>query len=245
MSGATSTVTAPDYGLDAPTVIYAFAGLAAAGLVATAAGVLLALWPVTVLGGLWLVSGLATVVAMMVSSRVGKIRLRDRLLEAERLAASADSLDLGCGRGLMLLGAAERAPLGTATGIDLWRAGDQRGTSRANCLENARRLGVSGRVTLIDGDMSDLPFPGEAFDLVTASLAIHNIADREARRRTITEAARVLRPGGRLLLIDFSKTAEYVADAQAAGLEQVRRSKPLFTMYPPVRVVTASKAGRR
>jgi arsenite methyltransferase len=241
-NGHNGRMDRPDYGLDAPPVVYAFAGFAAFGAVVTVAGVLLSFWPATALGVLWLASGLLTVIAMVLSSRVGKIRLRDRLLDRERLAPEADVLDLGPGRGLMLLGAAVRAPRGTATGIDLWRAGDQGGTSRENCLVNARRLGVADRVSLVDGDMSDLPFPDASFDLVTGSLAIHNIADRAARRRTVDEAARVLRPGGRLLLIDFSKTAEYASDAAAAGLVDVQRSGRSFAMYPPVRVVSARKA---
>ncbi|WIM94359.1 class I SAM-dependent methyltransferase [Actinoplanes oblitus] len=231
----------PDYGLDAPPVVYTFAGVTVLGALVTAAGVGFGHWPVTAIGVLWLAIGVLTVIAMVLSSRVGKVRLRDRLLDRERLAEDADVLDLGPGRGLMLLGAAVRAPRGTATGIDLWRAGDQGGTSRENCLANARRLGVADRVSLVDGDMSDLPFPDGSFDLVTASLAVHNIADRAARNRTVREAARVLRPGGRLLLIDFSKTAEYAEDAAAAGLVEVERSGRLFSMYPPVRVVTAVK----
>ncbi|WP_189332528.1 class I SAM-dependent methyltransferase [Actinoplanes ianthinogenes] len=231
----------PDYGLDAPPVVYGFAGLAVAGALVAVLGVSVSFWPLTALGVLWLATGALTATAMVLSSRIGKIRLRDRLLDRERLADDADVLDLGPGRGLMLLGAAVRAPHGTATGIDLWRAGDQGGTSRANCLANAARLGVTGRVTLVDGDMSDLPFPDESFDLVTGSLAIHNIADRAARRRTMEEVQRVLRPGGRLLLIDFSRTAEYAADARDAGLAEVRRSGRSFAMYPPARVVTAVK----
>src|SRR4051794_33710870 len=158
-----NAVRRPDYGLDAPPVVYTFAGGGVAGVLLIVAGVFFSFWPITVLGVIWLVSGLPTAIAMVFSSRVGKIKLRDRLLTEQRLHPAADSLDLGCGRGLMLLGAAARAPLGTATGIDLWRAGDQGGTSRANCLENARRLGVADRVTLVDGDMSALPFPDESF----------------------------------------------------------------------------------
>ncbi len=59
------------------------------------------------------------------------------------------------------------------------------------------------------------------------------------------EVARVLRPGGSVLIVDFSKTEEYAEDAHAAGLVDVRRSSRKLLMYPLVRVVSASKSGVR
>jgi arsenite methyltransferase len=57
----------------------------------------------------------------------------------------------------------------------------------------------------------------------------------------IEHAARMLRPGGRLAIIDFAKTGQYTADAGAAGLVEVSRSGLTALMWPPVRVVTARK----
>ncbi len=72
--------------------------------------------------GLWaLVRGCGVAGLMLYSSQIGKVRVSDRLLDTLRLPGVEDVLDLGCGSGLMLLGAAARAPAGTATGIDLWR----------------------------------------------------------------------------------------------------------------------------
>jgi hypothetical protein len=65
---------------------------------------------------------------------VGKFRVWSLILGDLRLRGDEQVLDLGCGRGALLLMAAELLPRGRAVGIDLWRA-DQTG----NCPEAARR----------------------------------------------------------------------------------------------------------
>lgn len=127
--------------------------------------------------GLWdLVVGFGVTGLVVYSSKIGKIQVRDGLLDTLALNGDEDVVDLGCGSGLMLLGAAARTPAGTATGIDLWRARDQAGSTRQQCLTNAERLGVSEQVRLLDGDMTDLPFPDDSFGLVLACLAIQQPA---------------------------------------------------------------------
>ncbi|GAA2786878.1 class I SAM-dependent methyltransferase [Crossiella cryophila] len=237
MSARGSIIRQPDYGLDAPPVVYVFLVVAVFGAVALGLGVHFSSLLIDAVGVLVLLVGVAFAAAMAYSSRRGKILLRDRIFDEIQFRGDEDILDLGCGRGLMLLGAVVRATRGSGTGIDLWRNQDQGGSSRENCLENARRLGVSERVRLVDGDMSDLPFADGSYDLITASLAIHNISDRERRAATFREIFRVLRPGGRFVVVDFAKTAEYAEDAQRAGLVEVRRSGVQVLMFPLVRVV--------
>ncbi|GGX74212.1 hypothetical protein GCM10010324_19440 [Streptomyces hiroshimensis] len=229
----------PVYGLDAPPVVAAFGAVGALGAACVAAGIRARIAPLAWAGLPPLMLGGLTLTAMTASSKIGKIRLCDRLLDDLHLQGDEDVLDLGCGSGQMLLGALGRLPRGTGTGIDLWRSQDQRGSSRDTCLRNARALGLESRLTLEDGDMTDLPFPDASFDLVTACLAVHNIPEAEQRARAIREAARVLRPSGRLLVVDFMKTEEYEREASAAGLADVQRSGLIPLMYPPVRVVRA------
>ncbi len=68
-------------------------------------------------------------------------------------------LDVGCGRGLMLLGAARRLTTGHAVGIDLWRDEDQAENSPEALEANARLEGVADRIRIDTGDARQLPYP--------------------------------------------------------------------------------------
>lgn len=130
-----------------------------------------------------------------------------------------------------------------------WRGGyaaDSHDTTRPTArsptlLANAAALGVTDRTRVVTGDMSAPQLPDASADLVLACLSIHNIHDRARRRAVIEHAARMLRPGGRLAIIDFAQTAEYVTDARAAGLVDASRSGLTALMWPPARIVTVSK----
>jgi arsenite methyltransferase len=70
-------------------------------------------------GGLWpRLSWLAAAILMRWGSRVGKLRLRDRLLDTVAWRGDEQVLDAGCGHGLLLLGAARHLTSGRAIGID-------------------------------------------------------------------------------------------------------------------------------
>lgn len=236
-SALASRAARADYGLDAPGVVYALAlggvlCLAAAGLFHVAGGLLFA--------GV-VMAGEAAL--MTWSSRRGKLRERDRLLDLISWRGNERVLDIGCGRGLLLLGAARRLSSGRAVGVDLWRGGDQSGNAVDATLANAEAEGVRERVEVLTGDARHLDFPDASFDVVVSSLAIHNIPTTEGRERAVREAARVLRPGGQLLLLDFRHTRDYVRTLRSCGLACVRRSPLHFRMFPPVRAVSARKAG--
>ncbi|GII05165.1 class I SAM-dependent methyltransferase [Planobispora takensis] len=204
------------YGLDAPPVL---AGLLAGGLAesALAAVCFAAGWTVLAVillaGGLMLVAGAALFAHTTLR---GKFRVWDDELDRLGLGGDERVLDLGCGRGLVLLKAARRVPAGSATGIDLW-TGDQSGNSTDATLANARAEGVADRIELVTGDMRDLPFGDGSYDLVVSSLAVHNIPDAEGRARAVAEAFRVLRPGGRLRLADFRHVDDYTVVLRGLG----------------------------
>lgn len=80
-------------------------------------------------------------------------------------------LDVGCGRGVVLMLAAERLPVGRAVGLDLWLTTDQSGNSEQATWRNADLEGIGARIELHTGDMRRLPFPDASFDVVTSSLA--------------------------------------------------------------------------
>jgi SAM-dependent methyltransferase len=157
------------------------------------------------------------------TTRAGKFRVWDELLASLRLQGDERVLDLGCGRGAVLLLAAQRLPSGRATGVDLWSTTDQSGNASDATRRNAELEGVADRIDLHTGDMRKLPFSDASFDVVVSSLAIHNIPDAAGRAAAVREAARVLRPGGRAALADFRFTDAYADELKKAGLVDVTR----------------------
>jgi ubiquinone/menaquinone biosynthesis C-methylase UbiE len=152
----------------------------------------------------------------------GKLRIWQRELDRAALRGDEELLDLGCGRGAVLIEAARRLPEGRAVGVDLWSRKDQSGNSPEATLANAAAAGVAGRVELHTADITALPFPDDSFDVVTSALVIHNIPAPQARYRAIDEAMRVLRPGGQLLIADpwmmARKYAEHIGQGTLRGL---------------------------
>jgi len=130
------------------------------------------------------------------TTRRGKFQVWAEILLRLRLRGDEQILDLGCSRGAVLLMAASLLPRGKAIGIDVWKTNEQSCNALSVTQHNAEREAVAERVELHTADMRHLPFSHGLFDLVVSSMAI-------------TEAVRVLKPGGRLVIADFHETQRY------------------------------------
>jgi SAM-dependent methyltransferase len=222
----------PDYGIDAPGVRRGMIMAGAGGaILAGLAIVIVALSSGAVSAAAKVSASLAVVAAlygfgmagyMTYGSCVGKLRTRERLLDIAQnfvpWTGSETVLDVGCGRGLMLVGAARRLTTGKAVGIDLWRAEDQTGNTPDAAIENARRENVASRVSVETGDARNLPFADASFAVVMSHWVVHNLADPGDRARVLDEMLRVLRPGGVLILADIAFHEEYRKLLTARGL---------------------------
>jgi SAM-dependent methyltransferase len=155
------------------------------------------------------------------TTRWGKFQVWAEILLHLGLCGDEQILDLGCGRGAVLLMAASLLPRGRATGIDIWKANEQSGNDITVTQQNAEREGVAQQVTLQTADMQELPFSDGSFDLVVSSLAIHNIPNPEGRKQAINEAVRVLKVGGRLVIADFRETRRYEERLRELGMTEV------------------------
>ncbi len=173
----------------------------------------------------------------------GKFAAWAELLGQLNLRGDERILDLGCGRGVVLLLAARHLTSGRAVGVDLWRRADQSGNSFDATRRNAVAEGVTDRVDLHTADMRELPFEDESFDVVVSNFAIHNISGRAGREKAVSEAVRVLRPGGRLLIVDVRGTRQYQAQLAKMGMNEVARRRLGWRLMAPL--VTATKPDRR
>jgi ubiquinone/menaquinone biosynthesis C-methylase UbiE len=165
------------------------------------------------------------------SSRRGKFLVWEEVLDGLQLRGDERVLDLGCGRGAVLLAAARRLPRGRGVGIDIWSRADQSGNTVGATLRNAEAENVSERIAALTADMMALPFRSETFDVVVSNVAIHNIRGRSGRAKAIDEAARVLRPGGRLLIADLAFTGAYAGRLVDLGMAQIDRRSLGWRMW--------------
>ncbi|MGA2060673.1 MAG: class I SAM-dependent methyltransferase [Thermoguttaceae bacterium] len=218
----------PDYGFDAPGTVcnLLIAGIAALLLLLPAP---FGFWP----GQPWgaLLACLLLLCAadflglgflVLHASRTGKLSQRERLLDLIPWSGREHVLDVGCGHGLMLVGAAKRLSTGKAIGIDLWHSEDQADNRPDAPLSNARLENVADRVEVQTADMRHLPFPDESFDVVLSHWVVHNLHDAKDRSQALAEMARVLKRGGYIVLADIEHHAEYAVRLASLGLSDIR-----------------------
>src|SRR2546430_9823951 len=123
-----------NYGVDSPGIVATLVVLGFASLASTR---------ILHSGRRWVGYGLAGyllfgAVGMLFYSKVGKLTLRERLLDKIPWRGDEKVLDAGCGRGLLTVGAAHRLSNGTVVGIDLWKRGAVTGNRAESVIENAK-----------------------------------------------------------------------------------------------------------
>lgn len=233
----------PTFGIDAPTLVMGFALIGPLLFIVSFASLPVAAQQLVPMMRYTGVSISAGAVLMLLSSLYGKPVLARRTIATLELRGDEQVLDVGCGRGLWLLEAAQRLPRGRATGLDLWSARDQSGNAAEATQRNAALAGMHERVQVDTGDMRRMPYPNASFDVIISSLAIHNLPTQTDREQAVREIARVLKPGGRVALLDFRHAADYARTLRANGLADARPTGPHFLMYPWVWIVRGHKDG--
>lgn len=141
------------------------------------------------------------------SSELGRItdRIEERLvLELVGSVSGKRVLDVGFGDGVLSVHLAQAG--GMVTGLDTYPGMLAAARERAN---------TSGAVAaFIEGDASSLPFDDSSFDVVVAVTVLCFVADAE---RAAREMARVLRPGGRLVLGELGRISLWAAKRRLSG----------------------------
>ncbi len=226
--------TRASYGLDAPTIVRNFFLAALAALIVTY--LIFSLMPSGFLKYILLasfvistVSFLYPAVAILLGSLFFKFKVRDELLNQIPWKGDEVVLDVGCGRGLLLIGAAKKLKTGKVIGIDIWSAHDQTNNKQEATIANAKNEGVSDKVEIITDDMRSMPFENSYFDVALSSWAIHNIPDKNEREKALKEIIRVLKPNGYLGIADIQCSQEYYDFFQQKGLSNLQLVGPRYT----------------
>ncbi len=118
-------------------------------------------------------------------------------IEQTDLRPGQSALDVAGGTGDLAIGMARRVGKeGSVVLSDI----------NAAMLEVGRRrlldAGIGGNVSFVEADAEDLPFPDESFHCVTIGFGLRNVTDKGKALRSML---RVLKPGGQLLVLEFSK----------------------------------------
>jgi SAM-dependent methyltransferase len=150
--------------------------------------------------------------AFLVVQFVFNVNDRASLPTASFLTSGAGRVvDLGAGTGRSSIMVLEARPRATLVALDLFADSfemhfGKSESPRQRLLANLKAAGVEGRATIETGDMRELPFEDASFDAAVSSYAIDHLG-REGAKQALAEAARVVKPGGELLLMVVANDA--------------------------------------
>jgi ubiquinone/menaquinone biosynthesis C-methylase UbiE len=125
---------------------------------------------------------------------------REKALDLANLRPGESVLDIGCGTGTLAIAAKQRVgSTGRVYGVD----------ASSEMLARATRKATKAAAEVVfqNGVVERLSFPDSQFDVVLATLMLHHLG-RKARQQCADEVRRVLKPGGRVLAVDFAKPAQ-------------------------------------
>lgn len=180
-------------------------------------------------------------------------KLRKRTIALAQVRPGEQALDVGCGTGTLAIEVARRVGrAGRVAGID---PGTKQ-IARARAKAARRHLPIDFQIGVIE----QLPFPDQTFDVVFSTLMMHHLP-APLKRQGLTEIARVLKPGGRLIIADFKRKQErtgratrfhaggsnmqdlaaLVKDAGFSRVETEEMQPPRFSAFPGAGFVKAYK----
>ena len=184
---------------------------------------------------------MASSLSMLLYSKFGKIKHMRRMLNLVEWSGDETVLDVGTGRGLLMIGAAKKLDGGKAYGIDIWNQDDLSGNSRENALSNAFAEGVLDKVEVFNYDAREIKFPDDYFDVVLSNLCLHSILESSGREKACSEIYRVLKSGGAAVISDYKFIKEYKKSFKKLGCAVSRKKTYRLSTFPPLKVIRVKK----
>ena len=185
----------------------------------------------------------------------GQLRaLRQRTANLARMHPGEQVLDVGCGTGTLAMEVQSRVGrAGRVAGIDP----SPQQIARARAKAARRHVPIEFQIGVIE----HLAFPDQTFNVVLSTLMMHHLP-ADVKRQGLAEIARVLKPGGRLVIADFKRKQErqgraarfhaggssvqdlaaMVSDAGFSEVETEEMQPPRFSAFPGAGLVRADKS---
>jgi len=167
-----------------------------------AVGILIAIFGWWVMGVILIGFGIYTILSYGISTFLMNQTKASELPKIIEVRGDEKVLDVGCGLGKMTIGIAKVLKEGKVIGIDIWDKMEIMGNSPERAYENAKIEEVGDRVEFKYGDVLDIPFTNNCFDIVTAQSVLNNLHGEINKSKALMEIHRVLQPRGKFLLLE-------------------------------------------
>lgn len=234
----------PDYGIDAPKVIRNLIGFGVIIFLVSFFFPVLKFGDNTIIIKDFTITGSVMIVVgsfMLLYSKHGKFKHRDRILKLHEWKGNENVLDVGSGLGLLMIGAAKKLNSGRSYGIDIFASKDLSNNTLEEAKKNVRIENVSDKIEIIEGNIIKTEFQDNFFDVILSNLCLHNIPRRADREKACEEIFRILKPSGEIIISDFKNTRRYANAFRKLGMKVEKKGTYLFSTFPPLTILKGIK----
>lgn len=234
-----------NYGIDAPKVITKLIVIGVLIILVSIIFPIIKIGELIILTSGFIWAGISLVlvgILMILYSKFGKFRHRNRILNMIEWNGNEKVLDVGTGLGLLMIGAAKKLTSGKSIGIDIFDPKDLTKNSIEQTKENAELENVVAKVEILKMDILKTNFPDDYFDVIVSNLCLHNIKKSGDRKAACAEIHRIIKPQGKVIISDFIKIREYTKAFRSFGMHVQKEGTYFFDTFPPLTIIKASKS---